>query len=140
MSNETTVKAIIDNLEAILTTTIGWKLEDLSTDAEARTITACQLLYNAETFEDTFGEHPQYNEIDFQILVERTHKTPATRRELAVEYVHKLRTYVTVTTVNVGSLATSQLVSWVAHTGAKIDSDNSTIRISYAIKIRYRET
>ena len=139
MSNIDTVKAITTNLEGVLTG-LGWKLEDLSSDPDVDTTPVCQVLYEGESFEDLYGERPQYNTIAFLVRVVRNRTQPGTSRDAQQEAVHAIRGAVTVAALNAGSLATSKLVNRVAHTGAQVEYDPPLSILDYRLQVRYRET
>lgn len=138
MTDAATVKAVITNLETIISSTIGWKLEDLSTDHEARTYIVAQLDYDGEDPDDTFKERPSRPEINFTIKAQKTVVLPGDARDIAVDMVHAVETYVTVASLNVGSLSSSKLVSRVSHGSPTITREKIKVSMSYPIKVRYR--
>ena len=145
MTDAATVKSIITNLETIVSTTIGWRLEDLSSDPvdqdiqEVRSIVLAQIYYDGEEFEDNFNERKATNEISVTIKAEKTVLLPGDARDTAVDLVHAIRTNVTVANLNTGDLASSKLVHWVRHSSATVDRIKLKTIMTYQLKIRYAE-
>lgn len=138
MANADTVKAIEDNLTSILATQ-GFKVEDLSSDPDVDTTPLCAILHRGETFGAAHGEKPLYNEISYELSIRFNTKYPSTSRDSIADWAHKVRTNVTVNALNVGSLATTKLVSWVNHNGYDINYTPPITSISYKLRVRYRE-
>lgn len=140
VTNTTNVQAIITNLETIVGTTLGFKLEyNIKDDPDVDTTPGAIILYLGEVFEESFGEKPLYNEIAFLILIKFTEDTPGLIRDKAVTYIHKLREGITIDLLNVGDLAATKIVSRVTHEGADLDNEQPVNQIDYSLSIRYRE-
>lgn len=138
MSNADTVKAIEDNLTSILTTQ-GFKVEDLSADPDVDTIPLAVILHRGEEFGAAHGERPLYNEINYELEIRLNQKYPSTSRDKIAEWAHKVRENITVNGLNIGTLATTKLVSWVNHNGYDVNYTPPITSISYKLRIRYRE-
>lgn len=138
MADLDTIKAIEDNLTAIITAQ-GFNFEDSSTDPKVETTPVATLLFRGETFEYAHGQKPIYNELEYEVVVNFNTSATATARDKAAEHGHKLRENITVNALNVGSLAASKLVSRVDHQGYDAEYNRPVLRVSYRLKIRYRE-
>ena len=139
-TNTTNVQAIITNLETIVGTTLGFKLEyNCKDDPDVDTTPGAVILYLGETFVENFGEKPLYNEISFLILIKFTEENPGSIRDKAITHVHKLREGITIDALNVGDLSASKIVSWVDHEGAEVDNEQPVNQIDYHLSVRYRE-
>lgn len=138
MANEDTVKAIEDNLTAILVAQ-GFKVEDLSIDPDADTMPLAVLVFEGEEFEYNHGEKPKYNDARYTVAIRYSDKATASARDKAVGYSHSLRANVTVGALNAGDLATSKLVCKVNHDGYEYDYKPPQAQIAYRLRVRYRE-
>lgn len=137
MSNADTVNAVITNISAILVT-LGYPVEDTSASPTLSSPFS-QIHYNGESFDNEYGQRPEYNDIKLMIRVQFQKTTPAISRPLQVAVTHKLREGITVDTVNVGALLTSKLVSFVQHQGDDVIPDDTVSIINYNLIIQYRE-
>ena len=139
-TNAQNVQYIIENLELIVGTTLGFNLEyEIKDDPEVETTAAAIILYDGETFEESFGEKPLYNEISFIIRVKYRRSDPTQIRDKGADYVHLLREGITIDLLNVGALASTQIVSRVSHDGADLSISLPIIELDYSISVRYRE-
>lgn len=138
MANADTIKAIEDNLSAILTAQ-GFNVEDSSSNKELDSVPLCVIRHQGEDFAASHGERPLYNEIRYSLEVRFSDKYPATSRDKIADWAHKVRDNVYVAALNVGALAASKLVSWVDHEGYDVDYSPPITQIEYRLKIRYRE-
>lgn len=138
MANSDSVKAITTNITSILTTQ-GLSVEDISGDPETDTITLAQIHYQGEDFEYAHGMKPLYNEINYLIRMVFNKMSPVLSRDAQAEWIHKVREAITVNALNVGSLATTKLVSLVEHEGADVEYRPPISTINYKLKVRYRE-
>ena len=133
-----TVKAIMSNLETIVES-IGYELEDMSVDPSLESNAVCTVVYEGETFGESFGEKPDYNEVSVSLIARRRAQTASAARDYQIDIVHEFRDNVTVAALNTGALATSKLVFWVNHVTASTEFEESMLGITYEIEIRYRE-
>jgi len=139
-TNAQNVQYIIENLELIVGTTLGFNLEyEIKDDPEVETTAAAIILYEGEIFEESFGEKPLYNEISFIIRVKYRRSDPTQIRDKGADYVHLLREGITIDLLNVGALSASQIVSRVSHDGADLSINLPIIELDYSISVRYRE-
>lgn len=139
-TNTTNVQAIITNLEGIIGTTLGFNLEyEIKDDPDVDTTPAAILHYLGESFEDSLGERPKYNEVSFMIIVVFRESDTDEIRDRSTIYVHKLRDGITTAKLNVGDLSESKQVTWVDHLSAEVTTETPTIQIDYQIAVRYRE-
>ncbi len=138
MANLDTIKAIEDNITAILVAQ-GFKVEDLSADPSAGITPLATIIFEGEDFEYNHGEKPLYNELKYTLAIRFSDKAPTTTRDRQAEYAHKLRANITVAALNTGSLATSKLVSKVSHEGYVNQYEPPVTRLGYALRVRYRE-
>lgn len=143
MSALDTVKAITTNLEAIITSTLAWQLEDASGGKGTPSAPLVNILYAGEAPEDIFNERPSYIEVDFTLLISFTGTDsylPAQARIDQQTNAHAIRSAVTVALLNVGDLSASKLVSFVEHGEWEVDYLNPALSIiTYPITVRYRE-
>lgn len=139
MANADTIKAIEDNLSAILTAQ-GFNVEDSSTNKELDATPLCVILHRGEDFGAGHGERPLYNEIRYSLEVRFSDKHPSTSRDRIAEWAHKIRANVYVAALNTGALAVSKLVSWVDHEGYNVEYSPPVTQIEYRLRVRYRET
>lgn len=139
MPNADTIKAIEDNLSAILTAQ-GFNVEDSSSNKELDATPLCVILHRGEDFGVGHGERPLYNEIRYSLEVRFSDKYPSTSRDKIAEWAHKIRANVNVSSLNTGLLAASKLVSWVKHEGYDVEYAPPVTQIEYRLRVRYRET
>lgn len=139
MPNADTIKAIEDNLSAILTAQ-GFNVEDSSSNKELDATPLCVILHRGEDFGVGHGERPLYNEIRYSLEVRFSDKYPSTSRDKIAEWAHKIRANVNVSSLNTGLLAASKLVSWVNHDGYDVEYAPPVTQIEYRLRVRYRET
>jgi len=140
MSNLDTIKAIEDNLSAIILAQ-GFMLEDSSEDQKRRTKPLCALRHTGEEFGDEYGQKPDYNDIRYTLRISFSDSAPGTTRDKTAEYAHKIRNNVTVNALNVGGLVSSKLIFHVAHEGYSITGEGPPeTEMEYRLRIRYRET
>ena len=140
MSNLDTIKAIEDNLSAIIAAQ-GFMLEDSSTDPERTTKPLCALRHTGEDFGDEYGQKPDYNDLKYTLRISFSDPAPGTTRDKTAEWCHKIRNNVTVNALNVDVLAVSKLVSLVTHEGYSITGEGPPeTDIEYRLRVRYRET
>jgi hypothetical protein len=143
MANVDTVMAITDNLEALLK---GLKIavervytEELR-DIPASKLPIAQIFYQAEDFEYTHGQKPEYAEIEFliRVLLSRDKGSIANMRNNQKK-AHEIRDGVTINTLNIGDLASSKLVSRVTSESVRNRREDDMDIMDYTLKIRYRE-
>jgi hypothetical protein len=140
MTNAANVKAIIANVESIISTTIGYNLEyAIRADEDVDTTPNAVLLYDGEEFEENFGEKPLYNEIKFEILTQFRESDPQDIRDKSVDIIHNYRGNITIDALNVGDISSSKVVSRVDHdTNARAEGI-PVVQLSYQMLVRYRE-
>jgi len=139
-TNAQNVQYIIENLEEILSVTLGFNLEyDIADDDIVETTPGVILNYDGEVFEESFGEKPMYNEIPFSIMLKFKESDPKLIRSRAVTYAHQLREGITIDLLNVGALASSQIVSRVEHDPVTLTTSQPILQLDYNVIVRYRE-
>lgn len=139
-TNKTNVKAIITNLETILSSDLGYNLEyEMRDDPDVDTTPSMVLHYEGEDFEENFGEQPKYNEIKFLIIAQFRESDPDEIRDRTVDIVHDIRGGVTIDNLNVGALADNQIVSRVNHESNAAIIETPIIVLGYNLLVRYRE-
>jgi len=142
MTNAATAKSIITNIETILTT-LGWKLEDLSSlksDLSSYTSNpGCMLLLTGGDFEENYNEVPKYNTLDFTIVVVTRYSEPAAARDKAIDCVYNLREGIKPSTLNVGGLATTKYVFNVDHKPFENEFEDSINVLRYNFSVMHRE-
>ena len=131
--NAINVQAIITTLETLLSVTLGYNLEDISTDPDVDTTPAAQIIYQGEDFEQDFHEQTLANEVNLNIRIQFNLLPVATNRDLAITRVHELKT-------NIKRSLFTSVVALVSHTGSSVDYDAPITTIDYALKIRYFDT
>lgn len=138
-ANLATKNAILENLRAIISTTIGYQLESLSADPDVDTTPHAVIKKESEVFEETSGQRPKYSELNYNVIVTSNHLAKLDRDNKGDEIVDSIRTEVTINDLNVGDLSVSKLVSKVLH-DPDVDVHNDTlITVNYRLTIRYRE-
>jgi hypothetical protein len=142
MSNMDTVKAITDNLQAVLQTE-GIKFSRKAYDDEkaipASLVPFGQIFYRGENFEYTHGQRPGYAEGEFKLRVVLRGRNPADLMRSQQEWVHKIRGALTVDALNVGDLASTGYVSRVVTKGVDIENRENFAFLNYMVAVRYRE-
>lgn len=139
-ANETTVNAIFANIKTVLTDAEGlaYIVEDLSENPTLST-DFLQILYTGENFENEYGERPEYNEIEVLIRGQGKATSPAAARSSISGMTHDLRDNLKPSTLNIGSLATSKLITFVAHNGMTAIYENALVKVEYRLTVQYRE-
>lgn len=141
MSNPDTVKAISTNILTVLKETIGWQVEDDGVEPDADFANpVARIEYQGEAFESLHGERPDYADAPFLIQVMFAERVPDTIRDKAQEYIHAIRDNVTIDNVNVGALASTNLVSHTFSDSVNTSYDEPITTINYQMRIHYRET
>jgi len=142
VANIDTVKSITDNLQTVCQgegIKFSRKTYEEPKDIPASLIPLGEIFYNAETFEHTHGQKAGYAEIDYTLRITFKERDSQVLMRKQQEWVHKLRDALTVNALNIGNLASSQLVSWVNTESAETEDEIDWSRVNYLIKIRYRE-
>ena len=140
MSNKDTLQSINTNIETILTSTIGWKLEDLSDKVSTIKDTPLTTLRFIDlNFEDIYGQKPKYLIAAYEIYVFGIKFTPAEIRDKQAEFAFEIRDNITVDALNVGALATTKYVSRITHRQAENEYSPPQTRLVYPLAVRFRE-
>lgn len=148
MSNYDTIKSIADNLESVLRG-LGIHFdrktyEDIG-NIPASVLPHGEIFYRGEVFEYTHGQRAGYAEGLFRLRVILRERTPADVMREQMRWVHLVRDVLTVNALNIGSLATSKLISLVTTGVVEVDNirtDSVTADVAamdYSLSIRYRE-
>ncbi len=144
MSNYETITAITDNLEAVLkglgvnfTRTVYEDMASIPTSL----LPLGEIIYNRESFEHPSGMKSGYCEAGFRLKVTLKENNPRDMQLAQMYWIHKIRDRITVNALNIGSLASSKLVSTIITESARPENVHyeAVAAIIYEIKIRYRE-
>ena len=145
MANIDTVKSITANLKTVLQSQgikFDTKIYDDYESIPSGKLPLGGIIYEGENFEYNHGQRAGYAEIQFliNVIVSETNNEIMTRK--MQEWVHKIRSALTVIALNIGDLASSKLVSRVVtiDEGVDVEAKTTTISLlSYPIDVRYRE-
>lgn len=142
MSNFNTLDAITDNLESVLKKQgINFSVavfDDIAA-IPASILPVGQIFYEGEEPEYNHGEKPKTSEARFMIRVVMPGHDERGQVRAQQEWTRKIREAVTVAALNIGSLASSKLVSWVATDDISFDNTPPRTAVSYRLRVRYRE-
>ncbi|MEK6792046.1 MAG: hypothetical protein AABY45_10150 [Deltaproteobacteria bacterium] len=143
MSNVETIISITENIRAAAQGE-GIVLSP-KTNAQARNVPASvmptgEIVYTGETFEDSYGERPHYVTAGFLIRVEFPERLMEDIMRAQQAAAHKLRGALTVSSLNMGALAESKLVSSVRITEVQAQMKDDIGGVSCVLAVRYRET
>lgn len=142
MSNADTVQAITGNLLSVLRglgLTMSIRPYDSVEAFPATTAPGGDIFYGGEAFEYNFGEKPKYAEAAFEIRIIAGDRDPEDQTRNHQVWVHKVREALTVNGLNIGSLASSKLISQVRTEGVAVQNKDAVAVLTYQVKIRYRE-
>ncbi len=144
MGNFDTINAITDNLEAVLKgqgINFDRKTYDDLKQVPASSLPLGEIRYSGETFEYNFGEKPKYAEAEFDMKVILSASDPRDMMLTQQKWTHLIRDALTIAALNIGVLASSQLISRV--TTVRVSMDNSRTdgiaAVDYRVSVRYRE-
>ena len=142
-ANFTTIKAITDNVQSVLQGQ-GIKFSR-STFEDEKAIPAAlfpygEIKYKGEDFEYTHGQRAGYAVGNFDVRVLLQDRDAINLMRLTQKWTHAVRDALTVNALNIVDLATSKLVSWVNVDGVTAEHRVEYGFMSFAVKIRYRET
>jgi len=142
MSNTTTIKAIIKNIEAILS--VSLKKLDLfggapETLPDYTSAPVYYILYDGETPEYNHSQKPGYVEADLKIVLKWQSMGISAARDKTIEWFHTIRDALTVNALNVGDLAASKLVSKITVSKPDLDVQPAELLLTYTTTVRYRE-
>ncbi len=142
MANFDTVVALTDNLERVLRAE-GIKFSRaLSGDVKslaASTVPVGNIEYRGESFQYNHGERAGYVEALFDVSVTIRERDGASRVRNQQDWVHRVRSALTVSALNIGELQSSKLVSNVTVTGIKAEAGEGYSVLNAEVTVRYRE-
>ncbi len=142
MSNTATIKAIITNMETILSASLrkldmfGGASESLPDYTQAPVY---YVLYDGETPEYNHGQKPGYIESDLKIVLKWQSMSISAARDKTIEWFHTLRDALTINALNVGDLAISKLISKITVGKPELDMQPAELLLTFNITVRYRE-
>lgn len=139
MSDLDTKNAIQTNLRSIITTTIGYNLENISSDPDVETTPNVFIDIEGEDYGDNHEESKKSNELLIRLLTIYRGLSNVLINSKFFEITYNFRSSITVDNLNVGDLAVSKLVTWVTHLEARKSVDNLLMTVNYNLNIRYKE-
>ena len=143
MANADTIKAIITNMETILTAIPLRKLDMFGGPSESlpdyTSAPVYYILYDGETPEYNHGQKPGYIEPDLKIILKWQSMSISEARNKTIEWFHTLRNALTINALNVTDLAASKLISRVTVGRPELDVQPAELLLTYTTTIRYRE-
>ena len=145
MANADTVKAIITNIEGILSSSPHLLLKINIPGGVTETLPSFTanpvyyVMYDGETPEYEHGQKPGYMESSFIIVLVWLSGSISAARDKSIEWFHALRTALTVNALNVGDLAATKLVSRVTVEKPDVDMQPAETKILFRAMVRYRE-
>ncbi|GMR05163.1 MAG: hypothetical protein BMS9Abin23_1106 [Thermodesulfobacteriota bacterium] len=143
MGNSDTVRAITDNIKAVLKS-LGIHLSpDIYRDDKnvpASLMPYGHIFYEGEDFEYTNGQRPGYAECSFTIKVLLKERDPSAMVREQQRWVHDIRGALTVNALNAGTLAVTGYVTRVTTRGVDVENSMYLSRLVYSLSVRYRES
>lgn len=144
MGNFATVQAITTNLQTILKAQgANFSLAIHETDnVPASLLPLGEVMYEGETFEDTFNQRPSYVDVRWTLRVVLREKTQDSLARELQRWTERIRTAITVDALNTGDLAASLLVSRAELRETRVEptKDAAMKALLAEVVIRYRET
>lgn len=142
MTNFDTVRAISGNMRKALAGQ-GAKFSGRAYE-DAKSIPAslmpyAEIQYAGETFENTYGQRPQYAEAQFEVRVVLNERDTNDLAAAQQKWVHRMREALTVDALNANELSTQKYVSRVTTKGVDVQNLDSISMLIYRIAVRYRE-
>jgi len=142
MTNFDIVAAITGNMQAVLES-LGIRFARKTFDDErnipATLLPLGEIFYEAEAFEDGFGERPGYAEAEFRVRVVIGVIQPHDAVTEQQRWAHLVRGALSVTGLNTGALATPKPVSRVRVLRFDAHGTGGMTSVSLRAAIRYRE-
>ncbi|MBI5885368.1 MAG: hypothetical protein HZB85_02155 [Deltaproteobacteria bacterium] len=142
MTNFDTVSAITGNLHSALES-IGISFVRTVFDDErnipATLLPLGEIFYDAEAFEDGFGERPGYVEAEFRVRVVIGALPPHDAVTEQQRWAHLVRGALSAASLNTGALAAQKPVSRVRVSRLDARGTGSMASVSLRLAIRYRE-
>lgn len=131
---------ITDNIESVLSTTLSYKLEDLSSvninDADWDDTVLCQLLFLGLERLDTMGEKPKRSWANFAIMLQFRDTSPDLSRSRSQDIHDSLWGNLTADDIDL----TAKNVERVEHLESVVDYEPPLTKITYPIRVRYGYT
>ena len=143
MPNIDTVKSITDNLQTVCQAQgikFTRKTYEEPKNIPASLIPLGEIFYNGQARQHNHGEGPQYITINFSlkvVLKERDLKVMMRKQQ---EWINKLDDALTVPALNIGELASSQLVSWVSLEEEETEDEVDRSKVNISVDVRFRRT
>jgi hypothetical protein len=141
MSNFETVKSITDNLQTIcqgLGIKFSRKTFEEPKNVPAALIPLGEIYYNGQVRQHNHGQGPQYIVINFSLKVVLKERDLQVMMRKQQEWINKLDDAITIQALNIGALASSQLVSWVSIEEEETDDDIDQSKVNLSVDIRFR--
>jgi hypothetical protein len=145
MANADTIKAVITNIETILSAAPHSLRKIDIPDGQTESLPSFEqtpvyyLLYDGEAPEYEHGQKPGYIEASVIIVLVWLSTSISDARGKAIDWYHALRGALTVNALNVGGLVASKLVSKVALDKPQLDVQPAETKIFFKTTMRYRE-
>ena len=144
MSNFDTIIAITDNLETVLRgmgISFTRKTYEDMANIPTSLLPLGEIIYNGESFEHPSGQRSGYAEAEYKLKVILREAEAKDMQRVQMKWVHLIRDGLTVNALNIGSLASSKLISNVLTEAARPNNTQTDGigAVEYDIKIRYRE-
>ena len=95
--------------------------------------------FRGESFEYTHGQRAGYVEASFGVSVTLSERNALSLVREQQEWIHKLRSAITVEALNTGDLLASKLVSFVENGAVNIEGNGRFSILSMDLTVRYRE-
>ncbi len=142
MSASGTIRAITRNIQKTLQALgicFSIKTSDDAKDLAASGTPAGEIQYKGEAFEHRLGQGPLYIDAEFAINVFFAKKDSADIVREQQDWVHKIKSAMTVDALNSGELSLSKNISRVEMLRAEAMNQKNRSSISCKTTVRYRE-
>lgn len=141
MSNIDTVKSITDNLQTVCQAQgikFSRKTFEEPKNVPAALIPLGEIYYNGQVRQHNHGQGPQYIVINFSLKVVLKERDLQVMMRKQQEWINKLDDAITIQALNIGDLASSQLVSWVSIEEEETDDDIDQSKVNLLVDVRFR--
>ncbi|MBI5233826.1 MAG: hypothetical protein HY880_05680 [Deltaproteobacteria bacterium] len=142
MSAPITIQAITENLRTVLSKEgLYFSVETYEgmDQVPASLLPLGQIFYKGETFEYTHGQRPGYINAGFLLRVILRMRSPEDAVRDEEQWVHRIKTAITVNALNINELALTKYVSRVMIGTIGIENKKEVSIVNMNVEIRYRE-
>jgi hypothetical protein len=141
MSNFDTANSITDNLQTICQgqgIKFSRKTFEEPKNVPAALIPLGEIYYDGQVRQHNHGQGPQYIVINFSLKVVLKERDLQVMMRKQQEWINKLDDAITIQALNIGDLASSQLVSWVSIEEEETDDDIDQSKVNLSVDVRFR--